>query len=58
MAALGAPIVNDFFYPQVIDERLDDFTSPLQLIARRLAFVDPISQKQLLFTSNCQLLAD
>ena len=44
MAALGLPILGDSLYPTVMNVAPDDFTSPLQLIARRLWFTDPIDQ--------------
>ncbi|RYD24715.1 MAG: pseudouridine synthase, partial [Verrucomicrobiaceae bacterium] len=43
MAALGAPIRNDPVYPGLAAEAPDDYARPLQLLARSLAFVDPIS---------------
>ena len=43
MAALGAPIVNDAFYPDAQPCRGDDFTRPLQLLARSIAFADPLT---------------
>ena len=43
MAALGAPIHNDRLYPQLMPAAGDDYTRPLQLLARALAFVDPLS---------------
>jgi tRNA pseudouridine32 synthase/23S rRNA pseudouridine746 synthase len=43
MAALGAPIRNDRFYPQLQERSSEDFSRPLQLLARALAFVDPLS---------------
>jgi len=42
MAGLGIPIVNDPLYPEVLDVALDDFSKPLQLLARELSFTDPI----------------
>jgi len=44
MAALGLPIVGDSLYPTVMNVAPDDFTAPLQLIARRLRFTDPLDQ--------------
>jgi len=44
MASLGLPILGDSLYPTVTDVAPDDFTAPLQLIARRLWFTDPIEQ--------------
>ena len=43
MAALGAAIDNDSFYPDLSAEADDDFELPLKLLARSLRFVDPIS---------------
>jgi tRNA pseudouridine32 synthase/23S rRNA pseudouridine746 synthase len=57
MAALGAAIVNDPFYPQlrVVDD--DDFSQPLQLLAKSLAFDDPLSGEPRRFESKRQLAA-
>lgn len=59
MAALGIPIVNDMFYPvlQAMPEA-DDFSRPLQLLARRVCFVDPVSGQEHCFTSKRRLLLD
>jgi tRNA pseudouridine32 synthase/23S rRNA pseudouridine746 synthase len=43
MASLGAPIVNDAFYPEALACKGDDFTRPLQLLARSIAFADPLT---------------
>ena len=51
MAALGAPICNDRFYPQLQERSGDDFSRPLQLLARSLAFVDPLSGRPREFRS-------
>lgn len=40
---LGIPIVGDGFYPVLRDVAPDDYSAPLQLLARRLEFVDPLS---------------
>jgi tRNA pseudouridine32 synthase/23S rRNA pseudouridine746 synthase len=42
LAALGAPICNDMFYPVVCDEEMDNYDKPLQLLAREVSFVDPV----------------
>ncbi len=56
MAALGAPIVNDTFYPELIDEKgVDDFTRPLQLLAHSLTFADPLSGEMRGFESRLAL---
>lgn len=43
MAALGAPIRNDRVYPDLAAAGADDYSRPLQLLARELTFVDPVS---------------
>ena len=43
MAALGAPILNDRLYPVLREQGEDDHARPLQLFARSLAFVDPLT---------------
>ncbi|WP_166982440.1 pseudouridine synthase [Paramicrobacterium fandaimingii] len=42
MNDLGLPIVNDPFYPEIVDVSIDDFSSPLQLLAKTLRFIDPV----------------
>lgn len=42
MADAGLPLVGDPLYPVVVDVDPDDFSSPLQLVARSLAFTDPL----------------
>jgi len=58
MAALGAPIVNDDFYPAMIERSPDDFTRPLKLLAQRLSFVDPLSGEARNFESGLTLTRD
>jgi tRNA pseudouridine32 synthase/23S rRNA pseudouridine746 synthase len=41
MASIGCPIVGDPFYPAITKKR--DGDPPLQLLARRLAFIDPLT---------------
>ena len=43
MARLGLPIYGDPLYPTVIDVAADDFCTPLQLLAQRIEFDDPLS---------------
>ena len=54
MAALGAPIANDRLYPELIAAE-DDPQHPLRLLARRLAFVDPLDGTRREFTSGREL---
>lgn len=49
MAALGAPIRNDPLYPEVRHRDPGDFEAPMQLIATRVAFVDPVSGERRTF---------
>ena len=42
MAALGAPILDDPFYPVLRERGADDHARPLQLFAASLAFTDPL----------------
>ena len=54
-AALGIPILNDLMYPRLSAQGSDDFTRPLRLIARAIAFHDPITDRPRLFSSQrCQ----
>ena len=58
MAALGAPIINDDVYPRLATEsRAEDFSRPLKLLARRLAFADPLTGELREFTSRRELRA-
>jgi tRNA pseudouridine32 synthase/23S rRNA pseudouridine746 synthase len=43
MATLGAPILNDAFYPVALPCKGDDFSAPLQLLARSIGFDDPLT---------------
>ncbi|WCM55097.1 pseudouridine synthase [Microbacterium sp. EF45047] len=52
LAALGAGIRNDGFYPELLPETPDDFTRPLQLLARELRFTDPLSGEPRAFRSE------
>ena len=52
MASLGAPIINDAFYPVALPCKGDDFRHPLQLLARSITFNDPLTGLDLTFTSQ------
>ena len=52
MAQLGMPIANDVLYPSVRGREANDFSQPLQLLAKSLAFVDPITQVPRYFESQ------
>jgi len=51
MCALGAPIQNDAFYPVALPCKGDDFANPLKLLARSIAFDDPLSGERRMFAS-------
>lgn len=56
LAALGIPILNDAFYPVAQPCKGDDFCQPLQLLAKSIAFVDPITGKERYFETRRELL--
>jgi hypothetical protein len=51
----GNSTLGDSLYPTVVDVAPDDFTAPLQLIARRLWFTDPLDQTPRDYTSRFAL---
>ena len=55
MNALGLPIVGDDLYPRIQTRSYDDFSRPLQLVARRLEFTDPFTGVKRIFTSSVPL---
>lgn len=55
LSALGAPIVNDPLYPERRTEVTGDYSRPLKLLARSLAFDDPVSGLHREFESLLQL---
>ena len=55
MAALGAPIRNDRVYPTLAPALDGAYTQPLQLLARSLAFEDPVSGQARRFESSLRL---
>ncbi|TAL84484.1 MAG: pseudouridine synthase [Rhodanobacter sp.] len=56
MAALGAPILHDTFYPELAEAAADDYRRPLKLLARRLGFIDPLSGEPRRFISSANLV--
>lgn len=55
MLSLGSPILFDKYYPQLLPKQQLDFAQPLQLLAKRLGFVDPATGLHHQFESNRQL---
>jgi len=55
LASLGAPILNDAFYPVALPCKGDDFSAPLQLLARAISFEDPLTGAERSFSSERSL---
>jgi len=58
MHALGRPIVGDLFYPEVVHgpgQTEEDYSQPLQLLARSITFTDPVTGEARRFESRRQL---
>lgn len=55
--ALGIPILNDSFYPHIMHKEPHDFSRPLQLLAKSLEFLDPVTQQVMYFESNYCLVS-
>ncbi len=56
MMSLGIPIVNDPFYPELLPCKGEDYSSPLQLLAKSIAFDDPVSGEKQYFESERSLI--
>ncbi len=52
MMSIGAPILNDTFYPVAQPEGADDFAHPLKLLARAISFDDPVTGQRRRFESG------
>ena len=57
MASLGIPVTGDPLYPNVVDVPADDFSTPLQLLAQRIEFDDPVTGLRREFVSRRTLAA-
>jgi len=57
MNALGLPLLGDQFYPVVRrgPGELEDYAEPLRLLARAMAFTDPVTGQPRRFESRLQL---
>jgi tRNA pseudouridine32 synthase / 23S rRNA pseudouridine746 synthase len=55
LAALGIPIINDKLYPDLQPFNADDFSFPLQLLARSISFPDPLTGQNRCFRSIREL---
>jgi len=56
MQTLGWPILNDRYYPQLQPLSADDYSAPLQLLAKGLQFIDPMTQQTRYFNDDYNLL--
>lgn len=56
MASLGVPILGDPLYPSIIAVADDDFSTPLQLLAQRIDFDDPVTGSRREFISRRELV--
>lgn len=55
MAALGAPINGDPLYPVLAPHAAGDFSRPMKLLAKSLAFEDPLTGERRVFESALQI---
>ncbi len=55
MAHIGSGIENDPLYPLVKDDRSNDFSKPMKLLAKKLEFEDPFSGECMSFESKRSL---
>lgn len=55
MQILGWPLLHDKYYPTLQPETADVYSSPLQLLAKELRFIDPVTQLPRFFSSNTEL---
>lgn len=55
MNSLGLPILGDDFYPNIVQRSYDDFSQPLELVARELRFDDPVTGEPRTFVSKVPL---
>lgn len=55
MNSLGIPILGDDLYPEPTERPIDDFTTPLQLLASAIEFTDPISKRTRRFETRRSL---
>lgn len=55
MQAVDYPLLHDRYYPNLQPESPDDYARPLQLLAKELRFIDPVTQQFRVFTSRINL---
>lgn len=52
---IGYPVMNDNYYPDLLSESDTDFSKPLQLLAQKVRFIDPLTKKEMEFVSQRRL---
>jgi tRNA pseudouridine32 synthase/23S rRNA pseudouridine746 synthase len=55
MQTLGWPILNDKYYPDLQPLSADNYSAPLQLLAKELRFIDPVTQQKRHFSYDASL---
>ncbi len=55
LSQITGGIINDRFYPTLLSEKKYDYNNPLQLLAKKLEFIDPITNKKMMFQSKKEL---
>ncbi|MER1996825.1 MAG: RluA family pseudouridine synthase [Arthrobacter sp.] len=55
MASLGIGILHDPFYPVLQEQGPDDYSKPLQLLARSVEFTDPLTKETVQYRSELSL---
>jgi tRNA pseudouridine32 synthase/23S rRNA pseudouridine746 synthase len=58
MQSLGWPLLNDTYYPNLQPKKPGDYSKPLQLLAQKIQFIDPMTQQTRCFSSNTELSLD
>lgn len=52
MMGLGMPLLNDALYPVPSEAGSEDYRKPLKLLAKKIAFADPLSGRERVFCSR------
>lgn len=55
MMALGWPLLHEKYYPELQPKVADIYSRPLQLLAKELRFIDPVTQQSRVFSCNTDL---
>lgn len=56
LSSMGFRIINDRYYPDLLEKKETDYKKPLQLLAKKIEFVDPVTG-ELKFFSSTQTLS-